>query len=211
VAEAETVVRWAPDLVDGVKAGGRLADAYEAARARKAQAEQDLRDLDRLEVEHPTLAAQVNAGTLTLAEARAMAAAQARAQAEAAEVERLRLQIALTREEIGEAVPLPPMRDLTPAFTPDARGEIVAPEFARNTDAEHQALQREQDFLRRLVDVKRQVQALAGTPVLQEVSWREGHLNAVRAAAAAMVTAAYEMVDAHEAQLATRASLREVK
>lgn len=206
LSEALTVATWAEELAPAVMHGARLDEAYAVAVQRKQDAEFQARELDRLEREHPALALQVNSGELTLSQARAMAQAQARTKAEEAEVARLQQQIALAREEVGDTIPLPARREIAVEFAAQP-----APDFARNSTAEADALRREHEFLQRLIGLKRAAEQLAAEPVLRELSWREGHLNAVRSAAAQTLTALYALVDAHEAALVNGPAIRKVK
>ncbi|MFD4316427.1 ParB/RepB/Spo0J family partition protein [Streptomyces sp. NPDC058548] len=67
IGQARTVLRHAPDLVDGVISGAvSLDDAYKAAREAKAQADSAESQLARLRVEDPQLADRVVEGELTV-------------------------------------------------------------------------------------------------------------------------------------------------
>lgn len=211
IAEAETVAQWAPDLTQAVMTGGRLDEAYGRARERKQRQDAEAQELTRLRRDAPDLAVRVQAGVLTLGQARAAVDAMRRESHEAAEVTRLVEAVSLTREEIGTPVPLPPEPDLTIRFTTDAAGEVATPEYARGNRAIADALEREHEFLKRVIAARDALQAIAAEPVLTDLSWREGHLNAIRSSVSQIVAAAYQLVAAHDAVLSERPALREVK
>ncbi len=67
IGQARTVLRHAPDLVDGVISGAvSLDDAYKTAREAKAQADSTESQLARLRAEDPELADRVVEGELTV-------------------------------------------------------------------------------------------------------------------------------------------------
>lgn len=69
IAEAAVVLEWAPDLVDGIVAGGPLSVAVAEARKRKQAAEREAAQTARLRREAPDLAELVADERMTLTEA----------------------------------------------------------------------------------------------------------------------------------------------
>lgn len=205
VGQASVVLQYASELADRVMHGESLKEAYAIAQERKRQEDADAANLKALKTQQPTLAAQVEAGTLSIGEAVAAARAIERTAAEESEIARLRQAIDLAREEIGNPTPLPVNPpDLTTRFVADAE-----PEYAHgNTKAD---LQAEHAYLTSLTNLVRQVEHVAAQPPLLNVSWAEGHLNAVRSAAHGVVSAAYRLVETHEAALGDSARIRKVK
>lgn len=203
VHRAVVVLRHAPELADAVMAGGSLDEAYCVAQQRKERHDGDARALRRLRQEQAGLAAQVDDGSLTLAAALAAAEAIERTAAEESELIRLRQSITLAQEEIGDPVPLPaePL-DLSVRFE-------TVPNPPLHLRESSESLKRQEAFLRRLIATRKEVEALAATPVLADVEWVEGTLNAVRSAASQIVAAAFALVEKHEAVL--RGGLRKVQ
>lgn len=205
VGQASVVLQYAAELADRVMHGESLQDAYAEAQERKRRQEADAANLKALKTQQPMLAAQVEAGELTIGEAVAAARAIERTAAEESEIARLRQAIDLAREEIGSPLPLPASPpDLTLRFTEDKQPEFVRGATSADLKAEH-------EYLMRLVNLRRQVEALATEPPLVRVSWSDGHMNAVRSAAHGIITAAYGLVEVHEAALGDSARIRQVK
>lgn len=83
VSHARTVLKWAPDLAQGVLSGAQpLNDAYEIAHERGEEVKGTEKRLARLRADAPDLADQVNEGTLAFVEAEAAAKARAAARDE---------------------------------------------------------------------------------------------------------------------------------
>jgi hypothetical protein len=85
VSQARALVERDPVGAATVKAGGSLAEAYEALRVREGRATSDRAALERLRANHPDLAERVEAGNLTMAKATTEAADRERVAAERAE------------------------------------------------------------------------------------------------------------------------------
>lgn len=209
IDRAQLVEAYSPHLIQAVLDGGSLNDAWAEAKAEKARRTADKKALGQLYVDNPTLAARVESGSLTLNQALATAQALKQQQEDETQRKRLLAEIELAREEIGSPSPLPDNPpDVTLQFEAEDSGEFPEPEYARGSTGNE--LKEERDYLRRLIDARDQVLVVANETPLESVSWTDGHLNAVRSFAHSVITAAYQVVQDHEAALSKAARIREV-